>query len=89
MLSLPEARQRLAAAASPLPARSCTLREARGLRLAAAAVADIDQPPASVSAMDGYAARAADLGEPLPVSFEIPAGATPPSCCTARAPARV
>lgn len=46
-----------------------------GLRLADAPRAQFDLPPADVSAMDGYAAGAEDLGAgPLPVAGEICAG---------------
>ncbi|MET3804366.1 molybdopterin molybdotransferase [Nakamurella sp. UYEF19] len=62
---------------SPSPVVNVPLAEAAGLVLARDLVATIDLPPFANSAMDGYAARAADLtGFPitLPVSQDIPAG---------------
>lgn len=78
MKTLSEARQLLANAVSPLPAVQLRLTEALGLVLANAPVTDVDAPPADVSAMDGYAVAAADLSpDPMPVAFEVPAGASP------------
>jgi len=80
MLDLDDARGRLAAHTAPLSPATVPLPDARGCRLAAAAVTDTDLPPFDTSAMDGYAARSADLaaGAALPVAFEIPAGHLPP-----------
>ncbi len=81
MLTIDEARARLAERAAPLPYAETSLATALGLRLAADAHADVEMPPADVSAMDGYAARASDLaaGAPLPVAFAVSAGeAAPP-----------
>lgn len=79
MPDLEEARARLGAAARPLPPVEVGVREALGLRLAADVSATLSLPPADVSAMDGYAARAAELaaGAPLPVAFEVAAGQVP------------
>src|SRR3954465_5715010 len=52
---------RVLADADPLPAESAPLLEAHGRVLAADLKALRTQPPANVSAMDGYAARAADV----------------------------
>src|SRR3954464_5233186 len=56
-----EALARVLADADPLPAESAPLLEAHGRVLAADLNALRTQPPANVSAMDGYAARAADV----------------------------
>ncbi len=79
MLTIDEARTLLAMNADPLPAASVTLSDALGLRLADAVVADTDLPLVDLSAMDGYATRHEDLlgHTALPVSMEVPAGATP------------
>ncbi len=60
MLAVAEAQARIQAALAPLPAEVVPLQQARGRVLAADVVAPRDQPPAAVSAMDGYAVRAAD-----------------------------
>ncbi|HHQ49421.1 MAG TPA: molybdopterin molybdenumtransferase MoeA, partial [Acidobacteria bacterium] len=80
MIDVDTARAALATEAAPLPPRSLPLAEALGRRLAASPLADVDLPPADVSAMDGYAARSGDLrdGTALAVAFEIPAGTVPP-----------
>lgn len=79
LLELDEARARVAGAVDPLAAVTRPVEAIRGLRLAADVAADVDLPPADVSAMDGYAAHAGDLdGEtPLPVAAEVPAGRDP------------
>src|SRR3954468_8246396 len=56
-----EALARVLADADPLPAESAPLLEVHGRVLAADLKALRTQPPANVSAMDGYAARAADV----------------------------
>jgi len=80
MIDLDAARALLAAEAAPLAASRLPLAEALGRWLSASPTAGVDLPPADVSAMDGYAARTMDLqaGAPLPVAFEVPAGAAPP-----------
>src|ERR1700692_1579577 len=78
MISVEEARQRLLAAVQPLGSEDVSLAEAHRRVLAEDLAARRTQPPFAVSAMDGYAVRAADLGR-IPVSLrivaEIPAGA--------------
>ncbi|SMF44407.1 molybdopterin molybdochelatase [Pseudogulbenkiania subflava DSM 22618] len=54
-----------------------SLLEACGRVLAVPVVATLDVPPHDNSAMDGYALRVADFGQPLPVSQRIPAGHVP------------
>src|SRR5271166_2065861 len=56
-----EALSRVLADAEPLPAHSAPLAHAHGRVLAADVEALRTQPPADISAMDGYAVRAADV----------------------------
>lgn len=76
MLSVAEARARILAACAPVGAETVGLAEAHGRVLAAAVVARRSQPPADVSAMDGYALRAADAaaGALLRIVGHAPAG---------------
>jgi molybdopterin molybdotransferase len=62
---------------APLPAEPAALLDARGRVLASDLEALRTQPPADVSAMDGYAVRAADVASApvhLTVVGEVPAG---------------
>jgi molybdopterin molybdotransferase len=61
MISVEEATARIVAAFSPLPVETVSIAAALGRVLAEDVVARITQPPADVSAMDGYAVRAADV----------------------------
>jgi molybdopterin molybdotransferase len=61
MLEVAEAQARIFQAMRPLPPEVVPLQRARGRVLAAPVVATRDQPPAAVSAMDGYAVRAAEV----------------------------
>ena len=61
LLTLAEAQDRLLAMAVPLPVERVPVAEALGRYLAEPLVARRTQPPADLSAMDGYALRAADL----------------------------
>jgi molybdopterin molybdotransferase len=76
MLSVAEARARILAPLRPTAMELVGLSEAWGRVLAAPVLARLTQPPADVSAMDGYALRAADgiLGARLRVVGEAPAG---------------
>ncbi len=77
MLTVAEARARMLAAVTPLGAETVSLVEGLGRVLAADVTARRDQPPQAVSAMDGYAVRAADLASApasLTVIEEIAAG---------------
>jgi molybdopterin molybdotransferase len=76
MLSVDEARTRILADLRPTPAETVALAEAWGRVLAVPVTARLTQPPADVSAMDGYALRAADgaLGATLTVIGAAPAG---------------
>jgi molybdopterin molybdotransferase len=78
MISVEEALARLLAPLEALPPEQVSTADAVGRVLAEDVAARRTQPPFAVSAMDGYAVRAADLGQ-IPVDLriiaEIPAGA--------------
>jgi molybdopterin molybdotransferase len=78
MISVEDARKRILKAVAVLPAEQAPLARALGRVLAEDVVAQVTQPPAAVSAMDGYAVREADLAE-VPASLRVvgkaPAGA--------------
>jgi molybdopterin molybdotransferase len=76
MLSLDEARARILARLSPVCIEIVALSDAWNRVLAAPVPARLTQPPADVSAMDGYALRAADAaqGARLRVVGAAPAG---------------
>jgi molybdopterin molybdotransferase len=70
MISVEEAKTRLLAIIAPLGAEQVALPQANGRVLAEDVVARRTQPPFPASAMDGYAARSADLAD-LPVRLEV------------------
>jgi molybdopterin molybdotransferase len=70
LLSVAEALERVLAQAAPLPPEPTPLADACGRVLAADLKALRTQPPADVSAMDGYAVRAEDLAR-LPAHLRI------------------
>jgi molybdopterin molybdotransferase len=78
MISVEEALARLLAPLAALPPEQVSLADAVGRVLAEDVAARRTQPPFAVSAMDGYAVRAADVAR-VPVELrivaEIPAGA--------------
>ena len=77
LLSVAEALQRVLEHAAPLPAEEVPLSEAAGLVLAYPIKARRTQPPADVSAMDGYAVRSSDVANApvkLTVIGEVAAG---------------
>src|SRR5262245_1906010 len=76
MISVDEAVQRITRAFAPLTGERIVLSDALGRVLARDAVALFDHPPAPMSAMDGYAVRAADarVGSELTVIGQAPAG---------------
>ena len=76
MISIDEARERILADLHPTPAEIVALADAWGRVTAAPVMARLTQPPADVSAMDGYALRATDgtLGSVLQVIGSAPAG---------------
>ena len=77
LLSVEEALSRVLDGVEPLPAETVPIAEASGRVLAADLAALRSQPPAAVSAMDGYAVRAADVaggGAELKLIGEVAAG---------------
>ncbi len=76
MISVEEARERILATLHPTPAEIVALASAWGHVTATPVVARLTQPPMDVSAMDGYALRAADgtLNATLHVVGSAPAG---------------
>ncbi|MSO66801.1 MAG: molybdopterin molybdenumtransferase MoeA [Pseudolabrys sp.] len=70
LMPVAEALQRVLAAASTLPAELVTLNDALGRVLTDDVIALRTQPPAAVSAMDGYAVRASDVGN-APVTLKL------------------
>ena len=78
-----EAAAALCARLAPVGAEEVPLRGLPGRVLAEPGRWDRDSPPADVSAMDGYALRAADApasGRWLPVAGEVAIGREPPAC---------
>ncbi len=63
LMPVAEALSRVLAAAEPLPGEATPLADAHGRVLASDLAALRTQPPAAVSAMDGYAVRAADVAK--------------------------
>ena len=77
LLSVAEARERIRVAFTPLAAETVALSDAAGRVLAEDLAARRTQPPTAVSAMDGYAVRAADVAKvpaKLKLIGEAPAG---------------
>jgi molybdopterin molybdotransferase len=70
LLSVAEALDRVLAQAGPLRAEEVPLGDAEGRVLACPLTARRTQPPADVSAMDGYAVRAADVAN-APVQLKV------------------
>ncbi|MEC8105989.1 MAG: hypothetical protein VX102_04890, partial [Pseudomonadota bacterium] len=62
LLLVDEARERILAGLSPGQAETCHLSDSMGRVLASDVAARLSLPVEAVSAMDGYAARAADCG---------------------------
>src|SRR5688572_11604003 len=80
-LTINEARAELRPAFAPRPARKIPLADALGLYRAGDLAATPALPPFDISAMAGYAVRAAELGSPpvrLPVRGESRAGGEMP-----------
>ncbi len=76
MISVDEAVARITRGFAALPSESVPIAEAAGRVLAEDAIAKLDQPPAPMSAMDGYAVRSTDAspGAELVVIGDAPAG---------------
>ncbi len=70
LMPVAEALQRVLAEAQPLPAQAVPLNDALGCVLAEDLSAQRTQPPAAVSAMDGYAVRATDVVQ-APVTLKL------------------
>jgi molybdopterin molybdotransferase len=70
LMSVEEALKRVLDGAAPLAAELAPLTEAHGRVLTQDLVALRTQPPAAVSAMDGYAVRAADVAT-VPVTLKV------------------
>ncbi len=70
LLPVADAQRRILDSVSPLPAEQIPLSAGLGRVLAADVAARRSQPPMPVSAMDGYAVRAADVGT-LPATLRI------------------
>ena len=70
MISVDQAVTRVAAAFKPLVPEPINIGHAAGRVLAEDATARLTQPPAPVSAMDGYAVRTADVAT-VPVSLKV------------------
>ena len=68
MISVAQALERVTAAFSPLPAERVSLADALGRVLSEGVASRVTQPPSDVSAMDGYAVRAADVTK-VPVTL--------------------
>ena len=77
MISVEEAQARVCGTIKTLPHETVSLMDAAGRVLAEPIIARRSQPPAAVSAMDGYAVRAADVAT-VPVTLRmigaVPAG---------------
>ena len=77
MISVGEALERITQGLRPVAAETVGLADGLGRVLAEDVRARVTQPPVAVSAMDGYAVRAADVAE-VPASLkrigEAPAG---------------
>jgi molybdopterin molybdotransferase len=69
-MSVADALARILEGAMPLPSELVPLAEAHGRVLAEDVAARCTQPPADVSAMDGYAVRAADIAA-VPVTLKL------------------
>ncbi|MFN3656375.1 MAG: gephyrin-like molybdotransferase Glp [Pseudolabrys sp.] len=70
LMPVAEALKRVLADAGPLPSETVALHDARGRVLAEDLSALRTQPPAAVSAMDGYAVRGADVAQ-APVALKV------------------
>lgn len=70
MIPVSEARERIASAFKPTGSETIAIGEAAGRVLAEDARARLNQPPAPVSSMDGYAVRAADAAH-IPATLRV------------------
>jgi len=74
MISVAEAEKRIAAAFTPIDGEVMDVAHLAGRVLIEDTVAEADQPPLPVSAMDGFAVRLADGGAPRRLTGSAPAG---------------
>jgi molybdopterin molybdotransferase len=74
LITIAEARERVLAAAAPLPSETVAVTDALGRVLAEPVLASGDVPPFPASAMDGYAVQAGPAGRRLTVVAESRAG---------------
>ncbi len=81
--------QRLEPFLKPLPSERLARRLARGRVLSEPTTAEVDVPPADVSAMDGYAVSGAVAGRSLPVAGTVAAGDPPGAECPAGTALRI
>jgi molybdopterin molybdotransferase len=95
-LTAAEAQRVILDRVAALPPETCTTADALGRVLAERVASARTLPPFDVSAMDGYAVRAAELAgasgaapRELPVAFEMPAGSQPERPLPAGAAARI
>ncbi|CAN0461485.1 unnamed protein product, partial [Discosporangium mesarthrocarpum] len=70
LLPVADAQQRIIDAVEPLPAEQISLADGLGRVLARDVASRRDQPPMAMSAMDGYAVRAADVAA-LPATLNV------------------
>ena len=70
LMAVADALQRVLVDARPLPAETVALDEALGRVLTDDVIALRTQPPAALSAMDGYAVRASDVAQ-APVTLKV------------------
>ncbi len=70
MISVAEATQRIMAAFRPVDTEAVAIADAAGRALAEDVLARMNQPPAPISAMDGYALRASDAAG-VPVTLKV------------------
>jgi molybdopterin molybdotransferase len=77
MIAFEQAYDLVMAQSVPWTIEQVSLDQALGRVLAEDVRSDMDMPPFNKSAMDGYACRREDLGRPLTVVEEIPAGYFP------------
>ena len=75
LLPVADARARIVASMMPTPPETVSLAQAGGRVLARDVIARVTQPPADVSAMDGYAVRAEDVAHAPAVLRQV--GAAP------------
>jgi molybdopterin molybdotransferase len=89
MLSIDQATQQIQGKTRPLELERVSISDAAARYLATDAIARRSLPPYDNSAMDGFAVRTAELPATLPVSGDIPAGATPDATLPAGAVMRI